>query len=203
MKRKDYAGIIPPQYTGKEIEVEATVEFKNINEAKAFYNAAKSRLLKVNNWHHVAGIISAAFQLIDATGVEVDRNAAKNDYLKIDIPGLGGTAGEGYDWVMVEALNEVSDGENESTGFSVRPCKNPLGSKNEIAHFYSDEATSHFIVIREGTKVIAWIVDRNLNPNEHTNALTDKIRHTAVGIGAIGLFSKIQWQGLADGIVKQ
>ena len=26
MKRKDYAGIIQPQYTGKEIEVDATVE---------------------------------------------------------------------------------------------------------------------------------------------------------------------------------
>lgn len=203
MNRKDYLGIIPPQYTGTEIEVEACIELKDIDNAKAFYNVAKSRLLAVNNWHHIAGIISATFQLVDATGVEVDRNAAKNDYLKIDIPGPGSTEGGGYDWAMVEAFNEVSEGENESIGFRIRPCKNPRGDKNEIAHFYTDEATGNFIIIREGANVIAWVVDRNLQPNDHPDSLTDKIRDTAVGIGAIGLFSKIQWQGLADGIVKQ
>lgn len=203
MKRKDYTGIIPPQCTGTEIEVDASVELKNINEAKTFYKIAKSRLLQVNNWHHVAGIISAKFQLIDATGSKVERNAAKNDYLKIDIPGPGSTEGDGYDWVLVEALNEVSDGENESIGFRVRPCKNPFGKKNEIAHFYADEATSNFIVIREGTNVIAWVVDHNLIPNDHAEFLVDKLRDTTIGMGAISLFSKIQWQGLSDGIIKQ
>ena len=203
MKRKDYTGIIPPQNTGSAIEVDATVEFKDSYEAKSFYNVAKSRLLQVNNWHHVAGIISAKFQLIDATGLEVDRNAAISDFLKIDIPGPGSTEGGGYDWVSVEMLNEVSAGENESIGFRVRPCNNPFGSKDETAHFYSDEATSNFIVIREGTNVIAWIVDRNLKPNSRAESLGDKLRDTAVGVGAIGLFSKIQWQGLANGIVKQ
>ena len=43
MKRKDYTGIIPPQYTGSAIEVDATVEFKDSYEAKSFYNVAKSR----------------------------------------------------------------------------------------------------------------------------------------------------------------
>ena len=203
MKQKDYTGIIPPQYTGTQIEVDATVELKDIDEARAFYIVAKSRLLQVNNWHHVAGIISARFQLIDAAGNEVDRHAAKNDYLKIDIPGPGSTEGGGYDWVMIEALYEVRDAENESIGFRVRPCKNPFENKNKIAHFYADEATSNFIVIREGTNVIAWVVDHNLMPNDDAGSLVDKIRDAAVGIGALTLFSKIQWQGLVDGIIKQ
>ena len=203
MKQKDYTGIIPPQYTGTQIEVDATVELKDIDEARAFYIVAKSRLLQVNNWHHVAGIISARFQLIDAAGNEVDRHAAKNDYLKIDIPGPGSTEGGGYDWVMIEALYEVSDAENESIGFRVRPCKNPFENKNKIAHFYADEATSNFIVIREGTNVIAWVVDHNLMPNDDAGSLVDKIRDAAVGMGALTLFSKIQWQGLVDGIIKQ
>ena len=203
MKQKDYTGIIPPQYTGTQIEVDATVELKDIDEARAFYIVAKSRLLQVNNWHHVAGIISARFQLIDAAGNEVDRHAAKNDYLKIDIPGPGSTEGGGYDWVMIEALYEVRDAENESIGFRVRPCKNPFENKNKIAHFYAEEATSNFIVIREGTNVIAWVVDHNLMPNDDAGSLVDKIRDAAVGIGALTLFSKIQWQRLVDGIIKQ
>jgi hypothetical protein len=203
MKRKDDTGIIPPQYTGLEKETDASIELKDIDEAKTFYKVAKDRLLEVNNWHLVGGTISATFQLHDATGVKVNRHAKKNDYLRIEIPGPGNAGGDGYDWVTIEALNEVSEGENESIGFSVRPCKNPFSNKDEIAHFYSEDATSNFIVIREDTKVTASIVDKNLKPNARADSLKDKIRDVAVGIGAIGLFSKIQWQGLADGIVKQ
>jgi hypothetical protein len=32
--------------------------------------------------------------------------------------------------------------------------------------------------------------------------LTDKIRDTTIGISAIAGFSKIQWQNLANGLVK-
>ena len=203
MKRKDYTGIVPQQYTGTAIEVDANIELKNIEEARAFYNVAKNRLLQVNNWHHIAGIISAKFQLMDANGSEAGRHAARNDFLKIDIPGPGSKEGGGYDWVLVDMFNEVNDGEIESIGFRVRPCNNPFGTKNEIAHFYSDEATSNFIVIRERTNVIAWVVDNNLKPNDHAESLVDKLRDTAVGMGAITLFSKMQWQGLVNGIVKQ
>ncbi len=90
----------------------------------------------------------------------------------------------------------------QSTGFRVRPAQNPLTDRNEIAHFYSDESTSCFIVTREGTKISALIIDRNVKPNDDTESLTDKFRHTAIGMGAIGMFSKMQWQSLAEGLVK-
>ncbi len=203
MKQKDFTGIVPAQYTGAEIEAEATVELIDENEAKGFYEIAKDRLLNVNEWHHVAGIISARFQIMDAIGNEVERSAEKGDYFKIDIPGPGSSEGDGYDWVCVEALNEVAEGNMQSTGFRVRPCQNPFGTTNETAHFYSEEATSNFLVIRQGTKITAWIIDRNIKPNDHADSLTDKIRDIAIGIGAIGLFSKVQWQGLANGLVQK
>jgi hypothetical protein len=97
MKTKDYTGIIPPNYTGKEIEAEAAIELKDNNEAKNFYVIAKERLLDVNQWHQVAGIISATFQLVDSNGKEVTRTAGKGDYIKVDIPGPGSKEGHGYD----------------------------------------------------------------------------------------------------------
>lgn len=203
MKQKDHTGIIPVQYTGKEIEADASIELKDNKEAKIFYDIAKERLLNVNKWHKVAGIISAKFQVVNTNGTAVDRPVEKGDYLKIDIPGPGSSEGDGYDWVKVEELKEVSMDNIDSIGFRVRPGENPLGNKNETAHFYSDEGTSNFIVIREGRKVIAWIVDRNIKPNDDVKALMDKIRDTSVGIGAIGMFSKAQWQGLVKGLVKQ
>jgi hypothetical protein len=203
MKQKDFTGIVPAQYTGKEIEAEAFVEMKDKNEAMIFYDAVRDRLLNVNSWHQLAGIISARFQLVDTTGKEVSRNVQKGDYIKVDIPGPGSKEGDGYDWVCIEELKEINDGDIQSIGFRVRPAKNPLGKKNETAHFYSDEATSNFMVTCEGTKISAMIIDRNVMPNDEATSITDKIRHTAVGMGAIGSFSKIQWQNLAEGLIEK
>lgn len=203
MKHKDYTGIVPAQYTGEEIEADAYVELKDESEAKSFYNVVKERLLNVNNWHHLAGIISAKFQVVDATGREVERNVEIGDYLKVDIPGPGSKKGEGFDWVCIEDLKEITTGDNESIGFRVRPSQNPFGEKEETAHFYSAEATSSFIINREMLKISSWIVDRNIKPNDEAESLADKIRDTSVGIGAIGMFSKIQWKSLAKGLVKK
>lgn len=202
MKNKNYIEIIPVQYSGKEVEVEASELLQDRNAAITFYNEVKQRLLNVNNWHHVAGIISAKFQVTDHSGKDVYRNVEKGDYLKIDIPGPGSKEGDGFDWVLVEELKEVSENEIQSIGFRVRPAANPLGLNEHVAHFYHQAATSCFIIIREEKKVISYIVDSNLSPNDDTQSITDKIRHTAVGMSAIGSFSKIQWQKLANGLVE-
>jgi hypothetical protein len=203
MKQKDFTGIVPGQYTGKEIETLSSIDLKNENEAHAFYEVAKARLLNVNNWHSIAGIVSGHFQLADAHGEKLDRNVETGDYIRIDIPGPGSSEGDGYDWVYVEDLKEITEGNVQSIGFRVRPSQNPLGEKNEIAHFYTDDASSNFIITREGNTVTAIIIDRNLKPNDESESIGDRIRHVAVGMGAIGLFSKIQWKNLADALVKE
>jgi len=202
MKHTDKLGIIPTRYTGAALDTDAVVRSEDITAAKAFFKTAKSRLLGVNNWHQVAGFVSAVFQVTDAAGNTVDRDVAAGDYLKIDIPGPGSREGDGYDWVLVEMLKALTEGENETIGFRVRPAGNPLNLHTETAHFYAPDATSSFFVMRRQQDIIAWIVDHNLKPNDEAVSLTDRLRHAAVGTGAIGLFSKIQWQGLADGIVQ-
>jgi hypothetical protein len=202
MKQKDRLGIVPLQFTGQEIETASTQVLKTEADAESLYNEARKKLLDVNNWNKVAGIVTARFQIIDEKGKEVNREVKKGDYLRIDIPGPGSKEGDGYDWVFVEEMNEINNGSVQSAGFRVRPDKNPFGEKNETAHFYSKEATSSFIIIRENTKVISWIVDRNLLPNTESGSLVDKVRDVAIGISAIAGFSKVQWQGLADGLIK-
>ncbi len=200
---KNYTGIIPEQFTGKEIVAEASAEFEDNTKATRFYEVAKGRLLNCNNWHKIAEGISTTFQLIDKNGDEVNRKAEKGDYFKIDIPGPGSKAGKGYDWVFIEDLKEVTENDVKSTGFRVRPTVNPKGESNDVAHFYAESATSSFIVTREGKTVLATIVDRNIQPNKDPESVVDKIRDTVVGVGALTSFSKIQWQNLADGLIKQ
>lgn len=202
MKQRDYTGIVPPQFTGKEIEADATRELENETAARSFFEIAKKRLLDVNNWNKIAGAITAQFQVIDEKGKEVNREVKKGDYLRINIPGPGSKEGDGYDWVCVEEIKEINKEFVQSAGFRVRPNENPFGEKNETAHFYSNEASSSFIITREHAKIISWIIDRNLLPNTESTSIVDKVRDLAVGVSAIAGFSKIQWQGLADGLVK-
>ena len=202
MKQTDYAGIVPAQFTGKEIEVEATRELEDETAAGSFFEIAKRRLLDVNNWNKIAGAFTAQFQIIDEKGKEVSREVRKGDYLRINIPGPGSKEGDGYDWVCVEEVKEIDKESVQSAGFRVRPNENPFGEKNETAHFYSNEASSSFIITREAAKIISWIIDRNLLPNTESTSLVDKVRDLAVGVSAIAGFSKIQWQGLADGLVE-
>jgi len=201
MKYKDFTGIIPGQYSGEEIETDASIELADEPKAKALYKLAKQKIMNVNNWHTVAGLISAKFQLVSSEGVEVEREVQKGDYFKIDIPGPGSTKGNGFDWVLVEEVKEMAESGIESLGIRVRPSSNPFNEKNETDHFYAASGTSNFIIIREFKTVSAWIVDRNIKPNQSAETITDKLRDLAVGIGAIGLFSKLQWSGLAKGLI--
>lgn len=203
MKQNDFLNIIPFQYTGKDILTEATLALKNPAEAKLFYNLARKRLLHINNWHSVAGFISGTFQISNERAERFEREVREGDYIKIDIPGPAGSEGDGYDWVLVEELKEMNGELEQGTGFRVRPSANPLNEKEQTAHFYSSEATSTFIVTRKNTIVTVQIIDLNLHPNKEINSVTDRIRNLAVGVGALGLFSKVQWKNLADGILKK
>jgi hypothetical protein len=202
MEDKNYTGIVPEQYTGKDIKAEAAITFENISEAQSAYDAGRKKLLNVNDWHHVAGIVSAHFQVCDSSGNELQRSVGKGDYIRIDIPGPGSSAGDGYDWVVVETVKEIAEPGLQSVGFRVRPAPDPGSDSKNIAHFYEATATSSFIVTREGTTLTASIIDHNTQPNDEGDSLMDKVRHLTVGTSALALFSKMQWNNLAKGILK-
>lgn len=201
MQFKDVLGIIPPHESGKKLETVAKTAFPSIVEAAAHYSVVKRRLLLVNGWHKIAGTLSAKFQLITPDNKEGDREAQVGDYLRITIPGPACDAGEGYDWVQIEALQQFVEEDTEAIGFRVRPCVAPFNNSNQTAHFYDADACSCFIVMRLGTEVVAWILERNLTPNDEAENVKDKIREIVVGLTAIAVGSKIQWKSLADGLI--
>ena len=198
---QDPLGIIPDQYTGEEIQSDASTTGESDQEIEMIYGTASERLLAVNAWHDIAGTLSARFQVHDKNGIAVQRTVTKGDYLRIDIPGPGSAEGDGFDWVIVEELKEINTEELKCIGFRVRPTASPLAGEKRIAHFYDPSATSTFMITCSGKTVSASITDRNLRPNKQS-AGADKIRATAVGLSAISLFSKIQWQQLANALIK-
>ena len=193
--------IVPPHVSGVQTNTESFKEFETEQEAKDFYLIARERLLDINHWQDIAGKATASFQVTDRNGKAVTREVQKGDHLKIDIPGPGSSSGEGYDWVKVEAVENNNTADSQWTAIRVRPATNPLNDNKDVAHFFSDETTSTFIVWQEGMKVTAAVYGRNEKPNTDTQASIDTIRNSAIAAGAISGFSKVQWKSLVNGLV--
>jgi len=203
MQDKNYTGLIPEQEEGRKITAEAKLELKDVYEAEQFYKEARQRLLFIHDWGKIAGKLSADFQLTDDQGMEVDRLAQRGDYFRIDIVGPGSHAGDGYDWARVEDIKEVSRDNIDSIAIRVRPASNPQSSNPSVAHFFSEKSTSTFVITREGNTVSASIYDRNIEANEETKEPVDKLRNAVVGLGAKHGLSKLQWNALAEALVKK
>ena len=191
--------VIPEQNKGIQTNTESSVELSSEEEAKGFFKVAKQRLLAINEWHQYAGSATADFQLTDVKGDRVERIPQKGDHFKIKIPGPSTIIGEGNDWVQIEAIEE----EENCIGIRVRPATNPTNERTDVAHFFDEEATSSFLVKREGKKVTAGVYGRNEKPNTNTETIVDNVRNAAIATGAISGFSKLQWKSLVNGLVKK
>ncbi|MGZ8516165.1 MAG: hypothetical protein ACXWWD_02385 [Chitinophagaceae bacterium] len=194
---------IPEQQDGVELNVEEQVDWSSMEEAKEFFNVVKNRLLSVNKWKDWAGTLSAGFQLTNERGEDIEAHPQAGNYLKIDIPAPGIVTGEGHDWVRIEEVKEENESESQYVAVRVRPASSPLNKNEDVAHFYTDEATSNFIVKRDGTKVTAGVYGRNEKPNVKADTIIDKIRNAVVGTGAVTGFSKLQWKALVSGLLER
>src|SRR5690606_25373642 len=126
-------------------------------------------------------------------GKEKEGVPAIGNYFRINIPGPGSPAGDGYDWVRVEKIEDeiAPDAEQESFTIQVRPAPNPK-KREETAHFFDSGATSSFVVNRKDRTVSAAVFGRNEKPNTKSRSLPDKIRNAVVGKSAQAGFSDIQ-----------
>ncbi|HVF82232.1 MAG TPA: hypothetical protein VM884_09870 [Flavisolibacter sp.] len=194
---------IPEHKDGTEVNVEDSLQLSDEQEAASFFKLVKERLVTINSWGKIAGALSANFTLTNEQGKEIDAFPKTGNYFKIDIPAPGIITGEGYDWVQIEEVKEEKDADSESVAIRVRPAPSPLNDKTDVAHFYTDEATSNFIVKREGTKVTAGVYGRNEKPNVKAETLIDKARNAIVGTGAVSGFSKLQWKALVSGLLER
>lgn len=193
---------IPEHREGVSVDVEDSIELSSGEEARLFFRQVKERLFNINAWHEHAGTLSAGFTLTDQQGKEVQRKPQKGDYFRISIPAPGLQSGEGYDWVQIEEIVESAEGVDECTSIRVRPASSPANKNKDVAHFYTDEATSNFVIKREGSKVTASVHGRNEKPNlKAADSLIDKVRNVFVGAGGVSGASKLQWKALVRGLL--
>jgi hypothetical protein len=201
MENLDSLKYVPPQQEGAQSNTTAEKTLDTEVLAKQFFDKTATRLMNINNWSSYTGALTADFQLCDSKGNEVQRPVQMHDYFKINVPGPGTVTGDGYDWVQVEALEKYTAPHEDMVLITVRPTNNPLSDKKDIAHFFTDESTSSFIVKRTGIKVTAEVHGRNEKPNTKADSIIDKARNVFAGSVAVSLFSKYQWKSLVEGLL--
>ena len=194
--------LIPKQYEGAETNVSSSMEFENFAEAILFFGKAKSRLFDVNRWSEISGNSTTTFQLTDSLGNDTSI-LVEGSFIKIDIPGPGTVSGGGFDWVRVEEISHQSESSLEDwVGFRVRPCHPPNKPELPIAHFFTDKATSTFLIRRVDHKVIAEVHGRNEIANSDADRVFDNVRNILIGTAAKIGFSYPNWKLLVAGIVE-
>ncbi|WP_299288670.1 hypothetical protein [uncultured Mucilaginibacter sp.] len=195
---------IPQQQTGNQIDTQQETTLNSREEAQQLFRLAKKRLLDVSHWGEIANGFSSSFQLTDSNGQEVDRPVQKGDCFRISLPAPGPESGNGDDWVQVENIQDEQDehADIEIISIRVRPTSDPQNPKPDTAHFYTDDATSTFVVKRKGNTVSAEVHGRNEVPNTQTSGLWDTVRHVAVAVGSILGLSNQQWKNLTEGLIK-
>jgi hypothetical protein len=193
---------IPAQQKGNQHDTVEQITVKTREHAMRIYNEARLRLLDMTHWSQTANGPSSEFTLTDSEGHDVKRLAQQGDKFKIDLPGPVSMIGGASNWVIVEYIHDEMDAfsDTQVTSIRVRPTRNPESDDVTIAHFFSNDATSTFLVKRIGTTVSAEIHGRNEIPNTH-GAFLNVIQHVGVAMGAMFGFSKPQWKHLAEGLL--
>ncbi|MCE3258768.1 MAG: hypothetical protein K0S12_409 [Bacteroidetes bacterium] len=196
--------LIPPQFLGAKTGATAKTDSDSRHEAILVFRSAQKKLLDINNWYYYAGETGAKFTHTDAYGNKINNSKPEiGDLIRVELPAPGNKAGDGYDWVRIEAFESASDvlKDEEIFGFRVRPIKNPLDQQNEVAHFYTSTATSTFLLIRSSNKVIAMERARNEKPNTKVFSFFNKIRNYVIALAAMAGLSNPQWKLLMKGLI--
>lgn len=195
---------LPEQHVGSQTDNSDYKEYSTSSEAKENFNNIKRQFLDINNWHNVSDGISSEFIVVDSKGNDKNTPPQLNDYIKIKIPVPGPIEGDGFDWVKIVDFQEGYDSERDYDYlyFTLRPTKNPNGDEDLTAHFYTDESTNTFILLREKEKITIGVHGRNEVPNKSQSEGLDKIRNQGLAIGAMFGLANPQWKNLIHGLLK-
>ncbi|GGH12783.1 hypothetical protein [Mucilaginibacter phyllosphaerae] len=198
---------IPPQTEGEHNDFIHFADCETVEEAHQLFLLAKDRLKDISQWHVFSGPHSAKFAITDTKGAEIYKMAQKGDLFSIDLPlpTPGSLAGDGKEWVRIEAMEEIIDAhaESEYLTMTIRPVANPRHPDKATAHFFSHASTNTFIVERYLNHVSAAVYGRNEMPNNSGTGLYDTVRNTIVALGARNGLSGPQWQPLVKGLLNR
>ncbi len=181
---------IPVQQQGIKKEFTSARRFTTLADAQLCYATAVSRLMNVNHWHELTAMRST-FRIMSKNFKQQKRRAKLNDFIAIGIPAPENPDGAGFDWVRVVNLKFLTGRRKEQCLLTLQPC--PMQGAENTAHFFSEGASSSFLLTRSGNIVTSAYYGRNELPNMDTSGVKETVRNIAIAAGAMLGFSDAIW----------
>jgi hypothetical protein len=162
-------------------------EFTNEQEAAAFLDDLKQRLVDITKWNEHAGLSS--YELFDQNGVPIGRPIVAGLFMRITLMASGKP-----DWVKVENVFESPDEIVITVKPTYDPTENPPQT-GKTSHFFSAAATNNFCACRERNRVSLYVIGLNETLNSgHTSGLIETARNTMVAnLGYYLGVQKAEW----------
>lgn len=163
--------------------------FSGEAEAAQIFSVLKAKLLNINEWN--AHSLLSTFGLYDENGQRLQtEKLSVGIFMQIALKGT-----VKYDWVRVIDIYEAAADEFIIT---VKPTFDPTADeidKSVVSHFFTDESTNNFCLLRRADTVALYVIGLNekLNTRETKNAL-EAARNVAVNLGSYLGVQRGEWE---------
>ena len=162
--------------------------FSDEAQAAQVFSILKTKILSIDEWNGHA--LLCEFGLFDENGESCQTKIlAVGVFMRISMTGAGK-----YDWIKIINIRETAD----EFVITVKPTFDPTAEKldkNIISHFFTDESTNNFCLLREAKTVSLSVIGLNekQNTGETKNAL-ETIRNVAVNLGVYLGMQNTEWE---------
>lgn len=193
---------LPVNKVGSKNNAVTFLKYETDNEALEKFRLLKQSLLNINRWNINSGKNPTKFFLYDENLGDKSSMAEENDLVKIKIPAPANKVGNGFDWVKIIKIKEIDNNDFQAILIRMKPHYCPENKDKKIAHFYTNDATSTFILAKENKAIQLSVHGRNEIPNIKNIGFINSLRNYFVAKGGIFGGSKIQWQDFVEEFVK-
>jgi hypothetical protein len=162
--------------------------FADEAEAARVFGVLRTKLSNIDEWN--AHAMLSSFKLFDESGQPLEtRKLAVGEFLQISLTGT-----MKYDWVRVTDVSETA----EEFVVTVRPTFDPTAEsadKNLTSHFFTDESTNNFCLVRKGAQVGLYVIGLNEKMNaSETEGTLETVRNAAVNLGSYLGVQRGEWE---------
>ena len=177
----------------KQTESESSISsaeksFADQAKTAQVFSALKTKLLSIDEWNEHS--LMSSYEIFDKNGEVISSGRLSvGGFIRISLKASGK-----FDWIRVI---DILESENEFI-ITVKPTFDPTAEnvdKSVISHFFTDESTNNFCLLKKGETVAFHVVGlkEKQNTSETENAL-ETIRNVAVNVATYLGIQKAEWE---------
>jgi hypothetical protein len=162
--------------------------FADETESAKVFSILKTKLLAIDEWN--AHSMLSAFELFDENGQALQsKTPAVGIFMRIALKGT-----IKYDWIRVIDITDAPD----EFIITVRPTYDPTEEKPDktvISHFFTDESTNNFCLVRKAAQTALHVIGLNEKMNaQKTEGVLETVRNAAVNLGSYLGVQRGEWE---------